>query len=82
MTEHQKLEWRKLVEKSKTRFSDANPSIEDEVVVAADRDMQLMYNALHYIANNWIEPSFDGVMKQRRDLIKVAKTALKNIEED
>jgi hypothetical protein len=79
MQGYQKEEWRRMVSQAESHFDSACPLIEDEVVVAVDKDMRLMYNFVHYIANDWIESSFDKVMAQRSDYIRRAKQVLEEI---
>jgi len=76
MKNYQEKQWHRMVAEAKDH---SDPLIEDEVIVAVDKDLQRMYDALFYIANDWVESSFDKVMAQRSDFIKIARAALTEV---
>ena len=64
MNDLQKAQWQAMVNRG------------DELVVAVNRDLELLYEFAHYVANDWIEASFDKVLAQRGDFIKRARQVI------
>ena len=81
MKEYQAKQWLKMVEHAEDSLKSDCPLIEDEVMVAAAKDMQKMWEFIHYIANDYVESSHDKVRVQRDDYLWMANKLLEGLQE-
>jgi hypothetical protein len=76
MLEYQQKEWELLVDEAESYLKGDCPCVEDEVTVAADKDMRAMREFISYVAKDYIELSHDKVRWQRDDYVNKAKKLL------
>jgi hypothetical protein len=82
MKEYQFEEWQRMVEDAESSTTTACLLIEDEVIMAVDKDYTAMYNFIRYIANDYFELSHEKVRIQRDDYVRMARDLLEKINED
>lgn len=81
MKQYQYEEWQRMVEEANDNLCLDCPLIEDEVIVAVDKDYTAMYNFIQYIANDYFELSHEKVRIQRDDYVRMARNLVKQINE-
>jgi hypothetical protein len=81
MKEYQFEEWQRMVEDAESSITTTCPLIEDEVIMAVDKDYTAMYNFIKYIANDYFELSHEKVRIQRDDYIRMARDLVKQVKE-
>ena len=76
MKPYQHKEWNAIVAGSEKSLKGDCPLIEDEVIVEAAMEMQLMYEFINYIAMDFHESSHDKIKVQRDDYVRLAHKIL------
>jgi len=79
MKDYQRTEWLVMVDSAEDALKGDCSFVEDEVIIAAAKDMQRMWNLIHDIANDYIELSHDKVRWQRDDYVNKAKKLLDDL---
>lgn len=81
MKQYQYEEWQRMVEDAESSLTTTCPLIEDEVIMAVDKDYTVMYNFIQYIANDYFELSHEKVRIQRDDYVRMARDIINRFSE-
>lgn len=82
MKDYQVDEWLHMVTLAEKALESDCPLIEDEVICAANAELTMLWEFVHYIAHDWIESSQDKVRIQRDDYLRKANMLLRLREEE